>query len=100
MPPETLRRPIRPGNWPMITVTAIAFMKPSRMGLDNRSATMPSRARPSSTWNAAVSSASAPARASARPGEPAANGRMMAAITAARVESGPSTSTRLGPNRA
>jgi hypothetical protein len=71
-----------------------------RMGLENRSATTPSRANPISSRQAPVSKASAPASASARSALPPERGRMMAAITAASVESGPSTMMRLGPKMA
>ena len=75
-------------------------MKPMRIGLDSRSAIMPNRARPISSRQPPDSSASRPAKPTARSGLPPASGRITAAITADSVESGPSTSTRLGPNSA
>ena len=71
-----------------------------RIGLDSRSATRPRRAKPISSEQAPESSASAPARATAWAGSPADRGTISAAITAAIVESGPSTMMRLGPNTA
>ena len=78
----------------------MAFMKPSRIGLDSRSATSPSRARPISNENTPDKTASMPTRATACSTLPAASGTVSAAITGASVESGPSTMMRLGPNTA
>ena len=93
-------KPISLGSWLMMTVSAMALKKPRRMGLENRSAITPSRAKPISSRKAPVISASTPARAMARSTLPPASGRIRLAMTAARVESGPSTMMRLGPSSA
>ena len=99
-PFTVVEKPISLGNWLIITVSAMALKKPSRIGLENKSAITPSRAKPISSKKPPVISASTPARATARSTLPPASGRIRLAMTAANVESGPSTMMRLGPSSA
>ncbi|MCY1312762.1 hypothetical protein D9M70_632120 [compost metagenome] len=70
------------------------------MGLDSSSVMKPSFSRPAPTQTSPDTSAMALARAMARKGSPPDNGSTTARMMAASAESGPSTSMRLGPNRA
>jgi hypothetical protein len=60
----------------------------------------PKRESPASTHNRPERIASRPARATASASLPAAKGRIAAAISGAREESGPRTRILLGPTRA
>ena len=71
-----------------------------RIGFEIRSAARPSLARPISRAHRPERMDSMPASAMARSTLPAAMGRINAAMTAASVESGPSTMMRLGPKTA
>jgi hypothetical protein len=68
--------------------------------LDSRSAINPKRASPAITHSRPEKIASMPARATASDSLPAASGKMAAAISGAREESGPRTRILLGPTRA
>ncbi len=76
-------------------------MYPTCTSLERRSATNPSFPRPSPISVSPTSTASMPARAIAVAGSPPASSGVMAArINGEIEESGPSTSTREGPNTA
>jgi hypothetical protein len=83
-----------------MTVSAMPFMYPYRIGFDSSSVMKPRRASPAPTHRAPDTIAIIPPIATARCGSPADSGSTTARITAASAESGPRTRIRLGPNSA
>ncbi len=89
------------GSCPTMIVMARPFMYPTCTSFDRRSATNPSFPSPSPISVSPTSTASIPARAIALAGSSVTSSGVMAArISGEMEESGPSTSTREGPNTA
>ena len=96
-----MEKPNSFGSCPTMIVMASPFMYPTWTSLESRSATNPSFPRPSPISVRPTSTASIPASAMAVAGSPPANSGVMAARINGEIdESGPSTSTRDGPNSA
>jgi hypothetical protein len=76
------------------------FMYPTRTGFESRSVTKPTFAMPATTQKSPVSRASIEPNAMARASSPGAIDHTTAPMSATKPESGPSTSTREGPNTA
>jgi hypothetical protein len=89
------------GSWPMMIVIARPFMYPTCTSFDRRSATNPSLPSPSPISVSPTRTASMPASAIALAGSLVTSSGVIAARIKGEIEeSGPSTSTRDGPNTA
>ena len=98
--PEPEGRPNMPPIWPQATWMPTPVRNPTRTVRDKKSAMNPSRTRRATMRNRAVSSASAPARATYSLDPDAASPARPAAMTAAVAESAPTTRWRDEPKTA
>src|SRR6266545_2214514 len=92
--------PVSLPSWPTTMIMATPARYPTRIGLDSRSATNPSRVAKASRHISPTTTASAAARAAYRAGCPPASGATTTAVISAVVDSGPTDSWRDEPTSA